>query len=222
MLKLPHNHTHLTCLQSNVQNSPRQASTVHKPWTFRCSSWILKRQRNQISNFQHLMDHWKSERSPEKHLFLLYWLCQKLWHVDHNKLWKILKEMGIPDHLTCLLTNIYEGQEITIRTRHGTTAWFQIRKGVYQSCILSLCLFKLYADYIMWNAGLDEAQGEIKIATTNINNLRHADYPTLMAKSEKELKSPLMKVKEEHEKVGLKLNIQKTRSWHLATSLYGK
>ena len=122
MLKLPHNHTHLTCLQSNVQNSPRQASTVHKPWTFRCSSWILKRQGNQISNFQHLMDHQKSERSPEKHLFLLYWLCQKLWHVDHNKLWKILKEMGIPDHLTCLLTNIYEGQEATIRTRHGTTS----------------------------------------------------------------------------------------------------
>jgi len=130
--------------------------------------------------------------------------------VDHNKLWKILKEMGIPDHLTCLLRNLYAGQEATVRTGHGTTDWFQIGKGVYQGCILSPCLFNLCAEYIMRNAGL-EAQAGIKIAGRNINNLRYADDTTLMAESEEELKSLLMKVKEENEKVGLKLNIQKTK-----------
>ena len=130
--------------------------------------------------------------------------------VDHNKLWKILKEMGIPDHLTCLLRNLYARQEATVRTGHGTTDWFQIGKGVYQSCILSPCLFNLYAEYIMRNPGLDEAQTEIKIAGRNINNLRYADDTTLMAESEKQ-KSLLMKVKEESEKVGLKLSIQKTK-----------
>jgi len=115
--------------------------------------------------------------------------------VDNNKLWKILKEMGIPDHLTCLLRNLYAGQEATVRTGHGTTDWFQIRKGMHQSCILSPCLFNLYAEYIMRNAGLDEAQAGIKIAGRSINNLRYADDTTLMAES-KELKSPLMKVKE--------------------------
>ena len=128
--------------------------------------------------------------------------------VDHNKLWKILKEMGIPDHLTCLLRNLYEGQEATLRTGHGTTDWFQIGKGVHQGCILSLCLFNLYAEYIMRNVGLEEAQAGIKIAGRNINNLRYADDTTLMAESEEELKSLL--VKEESENVGLKLNIQKT------------
>uniref|UniRef100_A0A8C0A4T3 RNA-directed DNA polymerase n=1 Tax=Bos mutus grunniens TaxID=30521 RepID=A0A8C0A4T3_BOSMU len=130
---------------------------------------------------------------------------------DHNKLWKILKEMGIPDHLTCLLRNLYAGQEATVRTGHGTTDWFQIGKGVRQGCILSPCLFNLDADYIMRNAGLEEAQAGIKIAGRNINNLRYADDTTLMAESEEELKSLLMKVKEESEKVGLKLNIQKTK-----------
>ena len=130
--------------------------------------------------------------------------------VDHNKLWKILKEMGIPDHLTCLLRNLYAGQEATVRIGHGTTDWFQIGKGVRQSCILSPCLFNLYAEYIMRNAGLDEAQAGIKIAGRNINNLRYAGETTLMAESEEELRSLLMKVKEESEKVGLKLNIQKT------------
>ena len=130
--------------------------------------------------------------------------------VDHNKLWKILKEMGIPDHLSCLLRNLYAGQEATVRTGHGTTGWFQIEKGVPQGCILSPCLFNLYSEYIMRNAGLEEAQAEIKIAR-NINNLRYADDTTLMAESEEELKSFLMKVKEESEKVGLKLNIQKTK-----------
>ena len=131
--------------------------------------------------------------------------------VDHNKLWKILKEMGIPDHLTCPLRNLYAGQEATVRTGHGTTDWFQIGKVVHQGCILSPCLFNLYAEYIMRNAGMEEAQAGIKIARRNISNLRYADDTTLMAESE-ELKSLLMKVlKEESEKVGLKLNIQKTK-----------
>ena len=131
--------------------------------------------------------------------------------MDHNKLWKILKEMGIPDHLTRLLRNLYAGQEATVRTGHGTTHWFQIGKGVHQGCILSPCLFNLYAEYIMRNTGLEEAQAGIKVAWRNISNLRYADNTTLMAASEEELKSLLMKVKEEIEKVGLKLNIQKTK-----------
>ena len=132
-------------------------------------------------------------------------------YLDHNKLWKILQEMGIPDHLTCLLRNLYAGQEATVRTAHGTTDWFQIRKEVHQVCILSPCLFNLYAEYIMRNAGLDEAKAVFKIAGRNINNLKYADDTTLMAESEEELKSLLMKMKEESEKVGLKLNIQKTK-----------
>ena len=130
--------------------------------------------------------------------------------MDHNKLWKILKEMGIPDHLTCLLRNLYAGQEATVRTGHGTD-WFQIGKGVRQGCILSPCLFNLYAEYILRNAGLEEAQAGFKIAGRNINNLRYADDTTFMAESEEELKSLLMKVKEESEQVGLKLSIQKTK-----------
>ena len=131
--------------------------------------------------------------------------------VDHNKLWKILKEMGIPDHLTWLLRNLYAGQEATVRTGHGTTAWFQIGKGVHQGCILSPYLFNFYAEYIMRNAGLEETQAGIKIAGRNINNLRYADDTTLLAESEEEVKNLLMKVKGESEKVGLKLNIQKTK-----------
>ena len=131
--------------------------------------------------------------------------------VDHNKLWKILKEMGIPDHLTCLLRSLYAGQEATVRTGHGTTDWFQIGKGIHQGCILSPCLFNLHAEYIMRNAGLDEAQAGIKIARRNINNLRYADDTTLLAESKQELKSLLMRVKEKSEKVGVKLNIQKTK-----------
>ena len=119
--------------------------------------------------------------------------------------------MGIPDHLTCLLRNLYAGQEATVRTGHGTTDWFQIGKEVHQGCILSPCLFNLYAGYIMRNAGLEETQAGIKIARRNINNLIYADDTTLMAESEEELKSLLMKVKEEREKVGLKLSIQKTK-----------
>ena len=131
--------------------------------------------------------------------------------VDHNKLWKILQEMGIPAHLTCLLRNLYTGQEAAVRTGHGTTDWFQIWKGVCQGCILSPYLFNLYAEYIMRNAELDKAKAEIKIVGRNNNNLRYADDTTLMAESEEKLKSLLMKVKEESEKVGLKLSIQKTK-----------
>ena len=119
--------------------------------------------------------------------------------------------MGIPDHLTCLLRNLFAGQEATVRTGHGTTDWFQIGKGVRQSCILSPCLFNLHAEYITQNAGLDEAQAGIKIARRNINNLRYTDDTTLMAESKEELKSLLMKVKEKIEKVGLKFNIQETK-----------
>ena len=131
--------------------------------------------------------------------------------MDQNKLWKILKELGIPDHLTCLLRNLYAGQEAAVRMGHGTTDWFQIGKGVCQGCLLSPCLFNLHAEYIMRNAGLDEAQAVFKIARRNINNLSYADNTTLMAESEEELKILLMKVKQESEKAGLKLNIQKTK-----------
>ena len=131
--------------------------------------------------------------------------------VNHNKLWEILKEMGIPDHLICLLRNLYADQEAIVRNGHGTTNWFQIRKGVHQGCILSLCLFNLYAEYIMRNSRLNEAQAGIKIARRNTNNLRYADDTTLMAESEKYPNNLLMKVKEESEKVDLKLNIQKTK-----------
>ena len=130
--------------------------------------------------------------------------------MDHNKLWKILKEMGIPDHLTCLLRNLYAGQETTFRTGHGTDC-FQIGKGVRQGCISSPCLFNLYSGYIMRNAGLDETQAGIRTARRNINNLRYADDTTIMTESKEELKSFLMKVKVESEKVVLKLNIQKTK-----------
>ena len=139
-----------------------------------------------------------------------------------NKQFKILKEMGIVDHLTCLLRNLYAGQEATVRTGHVTTDWFQIGKGVSQGCILSPCLFNFYAEYIRRNAGLEEAQTGIKTARRNINKLRYADDTTLMAESEEELKSLLMKVKEESEKVGLNFNIRKLRSWHLVPSLHGK
>ena len=131
--------------------------------------------------------------------------------VYHNKLRKILKEKGIPGYLTCLLRNLYAGQEATIRTGHGATDWFQIGKGARQGCMLSPCLFNFYAEYIMGNAGLDEAQAGIRIARRNINNLRYADDTTLMVEGEEELKSLLMTVKKEREKVDLKLNIQKTK-----------
>ena len=164
--------------------------------------------RDQIANICWII---KKAREFQKNIYFCFINYAKAFDcVDHNKLWKILKEMGIPDHLTCLLKNLYAGQEATIKIGHGTTDWYQIWKGVHQGCILSPCLFNLYAVYIMRHAGLDEAQAGIKIAGRNINNLSYANDTTLMAESE-ELKNLLMKVKEESEKVGLKLNIQKNK-----------
>uniref|UniRef100_A0A4W2DUG0 RNA-directed DNA polymerase n=1 Tax=Bos indicus x Bos taurus TaxID=30522 RepID=A0A4W2DUG0_BOBOX len=161
--------------------------------------------RDQIANIRWIME---KAREFQKNIYLCFIDYAKAFDwVDHNKLWKILKEMGIPDHLTCLLRNLYAAQEATVRMGHETTDWFQIGKGVRQGCILSPCLFNLYAEYIMRNAGLEETQAGIKIAGRNINNLRYADDTTLMAKSEEELKTLLMKVKEESEEVGLKKKI---------------
>ena len=129
--------------------------------------------------------------------------------MDHNTLWKTLKDVGIPDHLTCPMKNLYTGQEATVRIRHGTTDWFKIGTGICQGCILSPRLFNFYTEYIMQNARVDESQAGIKIARININNLRYTDDTNLMAKSEEQLKSLLMRVKEESEKAGLKLNIRK-------------
>ena len=151
------------------------------------------------------------KRIPEKLYFCFTDYAKAFGWVDHNKLWKILQEMGIPDHLTCLLRNLYAGQEGTVRTGHGTMDWFQIGKGVCQGCILSTCLLNLYAEYIMRDARLDKAQAGIKTEGRNINNLRYAGDTTLMAESEEELKSLLMKVKEESEKAGLKFSIQKAK-----------
>ena len=154
----------------------------------------------------------KKARELQKNIYFCFIDYAKAFDcVDHNKLWKILKEMGIPDNLTCLLRNLYAGQEATVRTGHETTDWFQIRKGVHQGCILSPCLFNSYAEYIMRNAGLDEAQAGIRIGRRNINNLRYVDDTTITAETEEELKSLLMKVKEESEKVGLKLSFLKTK-----------
>ena len=165
--------------------------------------------RDQIANIRWIME---KAREFQKNIYVCFIDYAKAFDcVDHNKRWKILKEMGIPDYLTCLLRNLYADQEATVRTGHGTTDGFQIGKGICQGCILSPCLFNLYAEFIMRNPGLDEAQAGIRIAGRNINNLRYADGTTLMAESEEELKSLLMKVKEKSENIGLKLNIQKTK-----------
>ena len=165
--------------------------------------------RDQIANILWIID---KAREFQKNIYFCFVDYGRAFDcVGHNKLWIIFQEMGIPDHLTCLPRNLYEGQEATVRTRHRTMDWFQIGKGVRQSCMVSPCLFNLNAEYIMQNAGLDEAEARIKIAGRNINNLKYADGTTLMAEREEELKSLLMKVKEESEKVGLKLNIQKTK-----------
>ena len=164
--------------------------------------------RDQIANICWIME---KAREFQKNIYFCFIDYAKTFYcMDHNKLWKILREMGIPDPVTCLLRNLYADQEATVRTGHGTTDWFQIGKGVHQGCILSPCL-NLYAEYIMRNAGLEEAQAGIKMAGRTTSNLRYADDTTLMAESEEELKSLLMKVKEESEKVDLKLNIQKTK-----------
>ena len=161
--------------------------------------------RDQIANI-----HWIMEKAREfqKNIYFCFIDYAKAFDcMDHNKLWKILQEMGIPDHLTCLLRNLYPGQEATVRTGHGTSDWFQVGEGVRQGCILSPRLFNLYAEHIMWKPKLDEAQAGIKIAGRNTNNPRYADATTLMAESEEELKTLLMKVKEKSEKAGLKLNM---------------
>ena len=161
--------------------------------------------RDQIGNIYWII---KKAREFQKNIYFCFIDYAKAFDcVDHNKLWEILKEIGMSDHLTFLLRNLYAGQEATVKTGHGTTDWFQIEKGVHQGCILSPCLFNLYAEYIMRNAGLEEAQAGIKISGRNTNNLRYADDTTLMAESEEELKSLLMKVKEESENGGLRLNI---------------
>ena len=164
--------------------------------------------RDKIANICWIIE---KAREFQKNIYFCFTDYTKAFdYVDHNKPWKILREMGIPDHLTCLLRNLHAGQQATVRTGNGTMDWFQIGKGVRQGCILSPCSFNLYAEYIMRSSGLEEAQAGIKIAGRNINNLRYADDTTLMAESEEELKSLLMKVKES-EKVGLKLNTQKTK-----------
>ena len=170
---------HLTCLLQNLYAGQEAVTTIRQGAT----DWLWKRQRNQRSNCQHRLDHQKSKRVPEKHLLLLYCLCQSLWLCGSQQ--TVENSVGIPDHLTCLLRNLYAGEEATVSTGHGTTDWFQIGKGVRQSCILSSCLFNLYAEYILRNAGLEEAQAGIKIAGRNINNLRYADNTTIWQKAKK-------------------------------------
>ena len=162
---------------------------------------------DQIANICWIIE--KARQFQKNTYFCFIDYAKALDCVDHYKLWKILKETEIPDHLTCLLRNLYAGEEATVRSGHGTTDWFQIGKGVRRCYILSCCLFNLYAEYIMQNARLDEAQTGIKTARRNINNVTYADDTTIMAESKEELKSILMKVKEESERAGLKFNIQK-------------
>ena len=165
--------------------------------------------RDQIANILWIME--KAREFQENIYFCFIDYAKAFECVDHNKLWKILKEMGIQDHLTCLLRNLYAGQEATVRTGHGTTDWFQLGKGVRQGCILSPCLFNFYAEYIMRNARLEEARAGMKTAGRHVNNLRYADDTTLMAESEEELKRLSMKVKGESARADLKLNIHKTK-----------
>jgi len=176
--------------------------------------------RDQIANICWII----KKREFQKNIYFFFTDYAKAFDcVDHKKLWKILKEVGMLDHLTGLLRNLYAGQEATVRTGHRTTDWFQIGKGVCQSCILSPCLFNLHAEYIMRNAGLDETQVGIKIAGRNISNLRYTYDTTLMAENKwQEIKSLWMKVKEESEKNWLKTQHLKLRSWHLVSSLRGK
>ena len=177
--------------------------------------------RDQIANIRWIIE---KARELQKNIYFCFIDYAKAFDcVDHNKPWNILKEMGISDHLTCLLRNLFAGQEATVRTGHGKTDWYKIGKGVCQDCILSPCLFNLYAEYIMRNTGLVEAQAGINNGGRNIKNLRYADDTfSLMAESEEELKSLLMKVKEERGKVGLNSTFRKWRSWHLVPSLHGK
>ena len=201
MLKLLHNTliSHTSKVMLKILQARLQQYMNHKLPHVQAGFRKGRGTRNQIADF-----HWiiKKAREFQKTIYFCFIDYAKAFDcVDHNKLWKILKEMGIPEHLTCLLRNLYAGQEATVRTGHGTPDWFQIGKGVRQGCILSPCLFILYAEYIMRNPGLEEAQAGIKIAGRNINNIRYADDTTLMAESEEELKILLMKVKEENKKL---------------------
>ena len=201
MLKLSHNCTHLNTskVMLKILQARLQQYVNHELPNIQAGFRKGRGTRDQISNICWIIE---KAREFQKNFYFCFIDYVKAFDcVDHNKLWKVLKEMGIPDHLTCLLRNLYAGQEVTARTGHGTTNWFQIGKGVCQGCILSPCLFNLYAEYIMRNAGLEEAQAGIKIARRNINNLRYADDTTLITESEEELKSLLMKVKEESEKL---------------------
>ena len=201
MLKLPHNCTPASKVMLKILQARLQQYVNHELPNVQAGFKKGRGTGDQIANICWIMEKAREFQRNISFCFIDY--ARAFDCVDHNKLWKILQEIGIPDHLACLLRNLYAGQEATLRTGHGTTDWFQIGKGVHQGCILSPCLFNLYAEYIMRNAGLEEAQAGI--------NLRYADDTTLMAESEEELKSLLMKVKEESEKVGLKLNVQKTK-----------
>ena len=187
MFKLLYNCTYFTCEQGNTQNPSSQASAEHELRTFRCTKWIQKMQSSQRLNCQHLLNNRKSKEIP-KQIYFCFTDCTKAFDcVDPNKLWIVPKEMGVPDHLTCVLRNLYADQEKTVRIRHETSDWFKIGKGVHQGCIQSPCIFNFYAKYILRSAGLNEPQGGIKIAGRNINNLRYADDTTLMVESEESL-----------------------------------
>ena len=190
-----------------LENEQRSFCVNHELPDVQAGFRKVRGTRDQIANICWIME---KAREFQKNIYFCFIDYTEAFDcVDHNKLWKILKGMGIPDHLTCLLRNLYAGQESTVRTGHGTTDWFQIGKGICQGCILSPCLFNLYTEYIMRNAGLDEVQTRIKIVGRNINNLIYIEDTTLTAESKEELKSLLMKVKEESEKADLKFNIQK-------------
>ena len=211
MFKLPHNCAHLTRYQSNAQNSPTWLQQYMNRELPDVQAGFRKGRetRDQIANI-----HWIIEKAREfqKNIYFCFNGYAKAFDcVDHNKLWKILQEMGIPDHLTCLLRNLHAGQEATVRTRHATTDGFKLGKEYVKAVYCHPAYLTSIAEYIMQNARLDEVQAGIKIAGGNINNLRYADDTTLMIESKEELKSLLMKVKEESEKAGLKLNIQKTK-----------
>ena len=184
---------------------------MNQPWIYMCSPFrsplppklVLEKAEEPDIKLPNICWIIEKVREFQKNIYFCFIDYAKAFDcVDHNRLWKILKEMRIPDHLICFLRNLYAGLEATVRTGYGTTDWFQIGEGVRQGCMLLPCFLNLYAEYIVRNAGLDEAQAEIKIARRNINNLRYADDTILMAESEEELKSLLMKVKEENEKVG--------------------
>ena len=182
MFKLLYNSTHFICQQDYAQNTSSQASIGHELRTSRCTSWIWEKAEEPEIKLPSYAGLQKKQGNSKNYLLLLHDYAKDFDCVDHNKLWNILDEMEILDYITCLLRNVYAGQEATVRT-HGKTGWFQIGKAMYQNCILSPCLLSLYAEYIMRNAGLDEAQARIKVAGRNINNLRYADDTTLMAEN---------------------------------------